>query len=325
MTIKENVLRTIDHNSPDHVPYFHEGGIQLVSFRGARPPANGRDMWGVQWQKTEEDLLSYPVEHPVDDIEELLSYSFPDAHAAGLFDTVGAEADLINRLVVGCHFTALFERLQALCGMDRALIWMLEEQEKLASFLLRLAAWNIEIARSYVGLGVEAGRISDDYGSQTALLMSPDLWRSVVKPALTQIVEFYKNHHCLVMIHSCGNIMAIMPDLVEIEIDVFNIQTAANDLPLIKQKFGSRITIQGGVDTQRVMTRGTPDQVREATLKAMRDLGEGGGLILEPDQHISMPRENLEAFIRTVRQHGSYSKELRICCDRINCGPLQRG
>jgi uroporphyrinogen decarboxylase len=309
MTIKENVLRTISYNSPDHVPYYHEGGIQLVSFRGARPPANGRDMWGVQWRKTEEDLLSYPVEHPIDDIEKLLSCTFPDPHAAGLFDEAGDEADPINRLVVGCHFTALFERLQALCGMDRALIWMLEDQEKIASFLLRLAAWNIEIARSYIRLGVEAGRISDDYGSQTTLLMTPDLWKRTVKPALAQIVEFYKNHRCLVVIHSCGNVISILPDLVEMGIDVFNIQTAANDLASIKRRYGNRITILGGVDTQSIMTQGTPDQVREATLKAIRELGEGGGLILEPDQHILMPRENLEALIQTVQRYGSYKRE----------------
>jgi len=308
MTSKENLLRAIGHDSPDHIPYYHEGAIQLLGYRGARPPDNGLDMWGVRWRKTKEDLLSYPVDHPVESVRELLSYTFPDPHEAGLFDSPKAEADPKNSLVVGCHYTALFERYQALCGMERALTWMLEKPEVVSSFFLRLAEWHQEIARSYIRIGVEAGRISDDYGSQTSLLMSPELWRSVVKPALSRIVSFYKNNHRLVFLHSCGNIMSIMPDLVEMGIDVFNLQTSANDLLTIKRRYGKQITLMGGVDTQTIMTQGSPDRVREATIQAMRELGEGGGLILEPDQHISMPKENVAALIRTVQRYGAYKK-----------------
>jgi uroporphyrinogen decarboxylase len=201
---------------------------------------------------------------------------------------------------------ALFERLHALCGMENALVWMLEETETVGRFLLRLAAWHLEIADAFVGHGVEAGRISDDYGAQTSLLMSASLWRAAVKPALSRLVSFYRSRGRIVFLHSCGALAPIMDDLVEMGIDVFNIQTSANDLPAYKAKYGRRITLMGGVDTREVMTRGRPQVVRTKVKEAIAALGGGGGLILEPDQRVSMPEENLRAFADAARLYGVY-------------------
>lgn len=306
MTEKQNLLRSIAHNSPDHVPYFGEECIQFIDYKGGMPPEEGVDMWGVRWQKTEEDLLSYPAEHPIKSVVELLSYTFPDPHQGGLLNEAKDRTDKAKRLVVGRHITALFERYWALCGMDNALIWMLSHPEEVSLFFHKLADWQIEMAKAYISFGVDAGRISDDYGSQQDLLMSPELWRSIIKPELSRIVNYYKKSGCLVFLHSCGNIMRIMEDLVEMGIDVFNIQTSANDLTEIKGRYGRKITLMGGLDTQNVMTRGTPDLVKKAAIQAIRELGQGGGLILEPDQHIVMPEENIEALAQTVKQYGSY-------------------
>ncbi len=307
MTAKQNLLRTITHNYPDHVPYFGEGCIQFIDYKGGMPPEEGLDIWGVRWQKTEEDLRSYPAEHPIKTVIELLSYPFPDPHQGGLFDEVKDGTAKAKRLVIGRHITALFERYWSLCGMDNALIWMLSNPEKVSLFFHSLADWQIEIAKRYISFGVEAGRISDDYGSQCDLLMSPELWRSIIRPELSRIVNCYKKAGCLVFLHSCGNIMRIMEDLVEMGIDVFNIQTSANDLIEIKIKYGSKITLMGGLDTQNVMTRGTPDTVRHAAIRAIRQLGSDGGLILEPDQKITIPDENLQALINTAKEYGTYS------------------
>ena len=307
MTAKQNLLRTIAHNSPDHVPYYGEGCVQFIDYKGGMPPEDGVDMWGVRWQKTEEDLRSYPVEHPIKSIKDLLSYPFPDPHQGALFDEVKDRTDKAKRLVVGRHITALFERYWALCGMENALIWMLSYPEEVSLFFRRLADWQIEIAKGFISLGVEGGRISDDYGSQHDLLISPELWRSIIKPELLKIVNCYKKVGCIVFLHSCGNIMCIMEDLVEIGIDVFNIQTSANNLIEIKRKYGNKITIMGGLDTQNVMTRGTPDTIRQSVMIAIRELGSGGGLILEPDQIITIPGENLQALIKTAKEYGSYS------------------
>ncbi len=302
MTVKENLLRAIAHDAPDHVPYYGEGGIQFLSYDGALPPDDGRDPWGVRWRKRVAESLPYPVDHPVRTVADLESLAFPDPRAL-----TGAlpPADP-GSLVVGCHYLALFERLHCLCGMENALVWMLEETAAVGRFLLRLADWHLEIARLFVDHGVEAGRISDDYGAQTGLLMSADLWRTAVAPALSRLVGFYKSRGRIVLLHSCGALEPIMDELVDMGIDVFNIQTSANDLPAYKRRYGTRITFMGGIDTRELLTRGSPEMVRTKVKAAVEALGRGGGLILEPDQRVSMPEENLRALAEAARLYGVY-------------------
>lgn len=304
MTVKENLLRAIAHDAPDHVPYYGEGGIQFVSHRGALPPDDGRDLWGVRWEKRVAESLPYPVEHPACTVGELASLALPDPRA--LTDALPPPDP--DSLVVGCHYMALFERLHCLCGMENALVWMLEETAAVGRFLVRLADWHLEIARAFVDHGIEAGRISDDYGAQTGLLMSASLWRAAVEPALSRLVGFYKRGGRIVMLHSCGALEPIMDDLVGMGIDVFNIQTSANDLPAYKAKYGTRITFMGGLDTRELLTRGSPRMVKSKVKAAVASLGRGGGLILEPDQRVSMPEENLRALVEAARLHGVYSR-----------------
>jgi uroporphyrinogen decarboxylase len=309
ITAKENLLRAIAHDRPDHVPYGPRlnsaEGMQVVFFKGDLAPASGLDLWGTRWESTHRDLMAYIAGHPVNDFEELLRYPFPDPRQPGLFDVVRETMDKAHCLVMGHHQDCPFTRYWALFGMENALMAMVTNPDEVAGFLQRLADWNIVIADGYLDAGVEAGRLSDDYGSQRGLLISPALWRKIVKPALERIAAHYKRAGCLLFLHSCGCIMSIVDDLVEIGIDVFNIQATANDLPALKRRFGRKITFQGGVPS-RILNLGTVDEVRQATVEAITMLGADGGLILEPDQTIVIPQENVQAFVETAREYGKY-------------------
>ena len=307
LSAQENLLRAIRSQHPHHVPYYGEPGLQFVDHRLALPPSDGGlDLWGVRWSNKAGEQLPYPVEHPVRTVRDILHYPFPDPHAADLWRVARQAADPTHNLVIGRHICALFERLHTLVGMETAMVALAEEPEAAAAALRRIGDWQLEIAQEYVALGVGGGRISDDYGSQTSLLISPAAWRQVIKPQLARLVRFYKERGLLVFLHSCGHLAAIMDDLVELGIDVFNIQTSANDLPAYKSRYGARFTLMGGVDTQGVMTQGTPAEVRAAAIATMRTLGAGGGLILEPDQRVAMPPENVAALQAAARELGQY-------------------
>jgi uroporphyrinogen decarboxylase len=309
MSAKENLLRAIAHDHPDHVPFGPRlnsaEGTQVAFFKGDLPPATGLDMWGTRWETTHQDLMGYIAGHPAHDLGELLRYPFPDPNEPGLFDEVKEKMDKAHCLVMGHHQDCPFTRYWALFGMENALMAMVTNPDEVTRFLQKLADWNIAIADGYLGIGVEAGRLSDDYGSQRGLLISPALWRKIVKPALARIAAHYKKADCLLFLHSCGCIMSIMDDLVEIGIDVFHMQATANDLPAVKRRFGRKITFQGGVPS-RILNVGTVDEVRQATIEAITQLGADGGLILEPDQTMVMPHENVRAFVETARQYGQY-------------------
>ena len=137
-------------------------------------------------------------------------------------------------------------------------------------------------------------------------MMSPITWRDLIKPELARLIQVYRHAGCVIFLHTCGKVESIIGDLIELGVDAFNIQTRVNNLAALKRQHGCRITFHGGVDTQYVMSRGTPEQVRRAAQWAKCHLGHEGGLILEPDQRIAMPEENVQALVETAQQYGRY-------------------
>jgi uroporphyrinogen decarboxylase len=149
---------------------------------------------------------------------------------------------------------------------------------------------------------VDAARISDDYGAQNDLLLSPSLWRLMIQPRLARLVARYKAAGLPVILHSCGNLARIMDDLIDLGFAAFNIQASANDLPAMKKRYGRSLCIWGGISTHATSSA-EPDQVRIAVRQAITELGYDGRLVLEPDQVIHIPEENLIAFSQSAQQY----------------------
>jgi uroporphyrinogen decarboxylase len=142
--------------------------------------------------------------------------------------------------------------------------------------------------------------ISDDYGTQKALLMSPETWRAFLKPLLAGIYSLGKAHGCTIFHHSCGSISAIVPDMIEIGLDILHpIQPEVTDVYRLKREYGKHLTLCGGVRTQDRLPRGSPEEVRQEVRKLKQQLGRDGGYILEPGITLQadVPLENLVAMI----------------------------
>jgi uroporphyrinogen decarboxylase len=150
----------------------------------------------------------------------------------------------------------------------------------------------------------EAIALSDDYGTQRALLMSPSQWRKFVKPMLTEIYALAKQNGRVVFQHSCGNVQEIIPDMIDIGMDILHpVQPEAMDPVELKKEFGQQITFCGGVGTQDLLPRGTEQQVRDEVERLKNELGSTGGFILEPGITIQadIPLSNLVAMIEQAR------------------------
>ena len=309
MNIKENLIRAITFNQPDHIPYYNEGGIQNIYYNDCWPPEQGEDNWGVGWEKKIETSIPYCVTYPYDDINELLkTYKFPDPHRAGIMEGIDADIDAENNFIIAWQIHTLFERSWQLLGLENVMMAMAVDQDALAQLYSKIADYQIEIAKQYVKLDIDAVFIGDDYGSQKALIMSPAVWRKLIKPELARIFAVYKEAGKFVIFHSCGCVMDIVGDLAEIGVDVLNpVQAHCNDLAKLKKEFGNKLSFWGGVDTQHTMTMGTPDEVRSETLLRIKEVGDGGGYIIAPDQTMPFPQENIDAFVETVKLHGKYS------------------
>jgi len=156
--------------------------------------------------------------------------------------------------------------------------------------------------------------ISDDLSHQGGLMYSPEMYRKLFKPRHRAIVEFLKRHGggAKILYHCCGAAKPLLSDLVEIGIDAYNpVQVSAvgmDDTRELKKEFGKDLTFWGGIDTQRVMPFGRPEDVWKEVKRRIEDLGPDGGFILAAVQNIrpEVRPENICALFEAALEFGQY-------------------
>lgn len=149
--------------------------------------------------------------------------------------------------------------------------------------------------------------LGSDWGTQRGLILSPECWRTMIRPGEQQEYDLIHHFHKDVWIHSCGKIDPILPDLCEMGIDVLNpVQPECMDLTALKDLHGAQITFYGGISTQRTLPYGTPAEVSAETESTISLLSQNGGYITAPSQEIQtdVPYQNLKAFIDTAKAYG---------------------
>ena len=137
-------------------------------------------------------------------------------------------------------------------GMEEILLDLTLNRSFIEELIERLADDIIRTMEIFITLGDFDGiAVSDDYGTQKGLLMSPDTWREVIKPQLARIYAFGKSHGKTVFHHSCGHVIPIIPDMIDIGLDILHpIQPEAMDVHMLKREFGEELTFCGGLRTQ---------------------------------------------------------------------------
>lgn len=163
----------------------------------------------------------------------------------------------------------------------------------------------------YIDLGVDMVWIGDDVAMQTGMMIPPALFRKYLKPRFAHIISEYKrrNKNVKVMYHCCGNPSMVIDDLIEIGVDVLHsLQPSAIDIAKVKEKYGDRIALWGGMDIQRIMPRGTREQVKNEVKRLIDICGHNGGYVLAPAHHVQAdtPLENILAFYEAAEEYGKY-------------------
>ena len=178
---------------------------------------------------------------------------------------------------------------------------MITDAEWVEDLLDRIADIQIRLAQRFIALGVDGGYFGDDYGAQQAMLFSPDLWRSLVKPRLARMFAVFREENLPVILHSDGNIKEILPDLVDIGLTCLNpVQPEVLEHEWLRREFGDHLSFYGGVSTQEVLPRLNTDEVRAATQACIRDLApQGTGFLLGPSHRMQsdIPAENVVAML----------------------------
>ncbi len=282
------------------------------------------DDWGMGQIEIEPGVW-FPGYHPLADattIKELEDYQFwPDMDDPSRVSHVKNEALKLveeNRYAIMATPWLMFplERAFGLQGMDKFLMNLAMVPEFAEAMLKK----NLELCKQHMGHFLEAIgenidliKIGDDLGSQDRLMISPRMYRQMLKPLHAELIEFIKQRtNAKVFFHTDGDVFDLIEDFIEIGVDVLNpIQTSAgkmSDLAGLKQRYGSRLVFCGAIDTQHVLPYGSPEDVRQEVRRVINILGDGGGYMVASVHTImnEVPPENILAMVDAVEEFGYY-------------------
>jgi len=271
------------------------------------------DEWGITWRNVAYETrfgtghYTEMVGHPLADDRAIETYRPPDPNRPELY----TEAENVIRAykdeywIVGVTVTTIWETAWALRGYEQTLTDLVLNPDLVERLLNIPFHYHLAAASRLVELGVDMIWIGDDVGMQRGMLISVETWRRFFKPRLATFIATLKglNPAVKVAYHSDGAIWPIIPDLIEIGLDVLNpVQPASMDPAEVKRLYGDRLCFWGSIDEQHTLPFGTPGDVRHEIHTRLETIGRGGGLILGPTHHVQLdtPLENFWAMVHAI-------------------------
>jgi uroporphyrinogen decarboxylase len=293
------------------------------AWRG-NPDGTFTDEWGIGYRAAAGGAYFDMISHPLAEAsrEDLERFPWPDPQSP--LRTAGLPreaAELRERgdygIVLNGFSETIFGLASWLRGPARFYMDFLLEPDFLGELLDRLLEYALRLARSAldaVGRYVDVIKVADDLGTESTLLISPDHYRTFIKPRQRKFYAFLKEHSdAKILLHSCGAISGLIPDLAEIGVDAINpvqVSAAGMDSRRLKSEFGDRVSFWGGgCDTQRVLPFGTVEDVAAEVRRRIADFAPGGGYVFTPVHNIQfdIPPEKVMTMYRTALECGAYS------------------
>jgi len=283
-----------------------------------------KDQWGI-FRKMPEDGYYYDQIEPFPlgktdlSYKDIDNYNWPDPHDSGRYRYLREKAlehkrkgDYALVLNFGASFVHRAQYLRSTVKWYEDLIL----QPDLAGYLMdRILDYFIELGKHVfeeVGDLIDIVAIGDDLGTQRSLQISPKLFREILKPRYKRLIDFIKEEsNAYINFHSCGSIVLIINDLIEIGVNIINpVQTSAMGMESkrLKSEFGDKITFCGAIDTQDVLPNGSKEDVKKEVKDKIRDLGSDGGYILAATNNIQpdVPIENIITLFSAAKAFGKY-------------------
>ncbi len=292
--------------------------------RERAPHSNCIDSWGSGQVEVKPGEW-YPGVHPLaaaKTVEELDAYQgWPDMSDPTRVSHVSQAArQLAKQNVFAIMATPWllfpFERAHAMQGLETFLLNMAINPDFSRALLERIAVHCKQLMAIFLeelGDDVDIIKIGDDLGTEKSLLISPRMYREILKPIHADFISFIKARtNARVFFHTDGDVAPLIEDFIEIGVDILNpIQTSAgsmSDLPALKKRYGSDIVFCGAIDTRRILPHGSVAEVREEVRRVIQILGPGGGCMIAAVHTImdDVPPENVLAMVDAVEEFGHY-------------------
>ena len=335
---KEHFTRAIDFKRPEYCPsligvnfnFLYEkdkrkqemiislldriGNNEIVSMRcwkDKRWTENGVNYWENEWgtRRVDTGVGFHPQYFPMGEGYEYIDrVNFPDASDETRF----MEADRIlqnrnGRYMIGKVGHTLFERLWMLRGFDNMLMDPYVDEENFLILKQRVMDVNLAMIDKWLDRDVDGISFSDDWGHQRDLLINPQDWRKYYKNDYINMFSRIHRAGKHVWMHLCGNIIAILPDLIEIGLNVLNpVQPQAMDVNYLAKEFGGKVCFNGGIDVQGTMIKGSPKDVKNEVMHLIEIFGcYNGGYIINTSHTImpETPLDNVIALLEAILEY----------------------
>jgi uroporphyrinogen decarboxylase len=297
---------------------LHIDPVVAVGPRYTGPPVEpGYDMYGCRYEDIDYDNGVYRecVYHPLsryNSIEEIeRGYTWPTADWFD-YSTIPSQIEGRERYPIRGGGSEPFLTYKNLRGMEQAYIDLVIHPDLAHYCLDKLFGFcfenSLRIYEQIPGL-VDISYVAEDFGAQEGLLISPKMIKEFFLPRMKRMIALAHQAGAYAFFHSDGAIRDIIPDMIEIGIDVLNpIQWRCKGMDRrgLKRDFGSQVILHGGVDNQYTLAFGSLEEVREEVVYNIQTLGDGGGYILAPCHNIQAisPPESVAAMYETGYEYG---------------------
>jgi len=317
MTSRENILRAIRFERPEHIPMtFHINGacwhhydpdalqelmaahpllfpgftrqavVTPVLLPNQRRAAPYTDPWGCVWETTDDGITGSVHGHPLADWSAFAGFRAPDPETTdgtypldwGRLRGQVARQQAAGELVCGgLPHGHTFLRLQDLRGYENLIFDMLDEPPPFQALLELVEAFNARLVARWLELKPDLMSYPEDLGMQVGPLLSPAQFRRFIKPVYQRLMQPARDRGCIVHMHSDGDLRTLLPDLLEGGVEVVNLQDLVNGIDWIAGTLAGRVCIDLDLDRQQVTARGTPGQIDALVREEVVKLGSRQG------------------------------------------------
>ncbi|MHB1415780.1 MAG: uroporphyrinogen decarboxylase family protein [Chloroflexota bacterium] len=318
--VEEEVLRRFDVDvRPLRIGMIGTGGPSTWSEEWQHE----RDEWGVVWAKPafgHPYEIDSPLRHGEPTIADIINYPWPNPDDPSLLADLEERAKALRRetdcaMVLSLSFYP-FTQSHLIRGHANWLMDLAGNRPFAEALLDAVTDALVTMFDRILGTVGDLADVvcwGDDVSIQTGPMISPAMFREVVKPRYRRVMDtIRRGTQAKVFFHTCGSVHWLVPELIDLGIDILNpvqVSAANMDTRRLKREFGDRITFWGGgCDSQSVLPFGTPTQVREEVRRRLGDLAPGGGFVFAPVHTIQadVPPENVVAMYEAALEFGRY-------------------
>jgi hypothetical protein len=340
MNSSERVRKAIEFDLPDRVPISHavlpaaqlkygdalseilrefredfgwdyQDDLPLEKYPALYKKGQQTDDFGTLWKVEWNGICGIPIDHPIKDLEHWREYPWPKTFSAGPpsgRQYSGHMSALGGDWYARGAWITYFEQMQQLRGMENFLADIALETTELIPFMDAMLEFNLDWIDQWAKQEYEGIQLADDWGGQRGLIIKPDTWRKLFKHRYTEMFKRVHDANMHVWFHSDGRINEIIPDLIEIGVDVINCQVSIMGHNWVRDNMKGRVAIRTDIDRQWILPFGTEPEVKEEVQRTFEACGgPEGGIIACGEISPDVPLKNIRAMYEAFVEFGNYS------------------